>query len=91
MPRPAAGSAHHQPSTALAASPTSSTADNHAQSEVWLASDTAARDPSTGATSRLARASTGITTSDSPARTIPGTLASGSTRPSRSRVLSTPT
>jgi hypothetical protein len=50
MPRPAAGSAHHQPRAALAARPTSSTADNHAHSEVWSASDTAARDPNTGAT-----------------------------------------
>jgi hypothetical protein len=91
MPRPAAGSAHHQPRAALAASPTSNTADSHAHSEVWLASDTAARDPSTGATLRLARANTGMTTSDRAARTMPGRLVSGSTRPSRSRVLSTPT
>jgi hypothetical protein len=90
MPRPAAGSAHHQPNRALAASPTRSTAHSRAHSEVWLASDTAAREPSTGATLRLARASTGITTSDSPARTMPGRLASGSARLSRSRVLSTP-
>jgi type IV secretory pathway VirB2 component (pilin) len=46
MLRPAAGSAHHQPKAALAASPTSSTADRSARSEVWLASDTVARDPS---------------------------------------------
>ena len=52
---------HHQPSAALAARPTSSTADSSAHSEVWLASDTAARNPSTGATFRVARASTGMT------------------------------
>jgi hypothetical protein len=40
---------------------------------------------------RLARASTGITTSDSPARMMPGMLASGSERLSRSRMLSVPT
>ena len=91
IPSPAAGSAHHQPRAALTARPTSSTADSHAHSDVWLASDTAARDPRTGATLRLARASPGITTSDSPAKTMPGMLASGSTRPSRSRVLSNPT
>ena len=43
-----------------------------------MASDTAAREPSTGATLRLARASTGMTTSDRAARTMPGILASGS-------------
>src|SRR4029453_773906 len=59
--------------------------------EVWLASDTAACDPSTGATLRLARASTGMTTSDRAARTMPGKLAAGSARASRSRVLATPT
>src|SRR4051794_36312923 len=91
MPSPATGSAHHHPNSALAPRPTSSTAESSAHRFVCCASATAADEPMTGASSRLARARSGITASDSAAMTMPTTLVSGRAPPSRSRTASTPT
>jgi len=81
---PATGSAHHQPSTALAESPTRSAADNIVQTLVCAASATAACEPSDNARRRLADARIGITMSDSAAIAMPSVDASGSWRPMRS-------
>ncbi len=91
MPSSATGSAHHHPNAALANSPTNSTADSSAHRFVCYASATAAAEPSAGATARLARASWGMTASESAAMTRPTVLASGRVALHRSLPDSTPT
>ena len=74
MTSAAAGSAHHRPSKAFSSNPPRRIADKYMQKSVCFASACIAALPSNVPTLRLARASNGITTSDTHARTMPGML-----------------
>src|SRR5579859_981864 len=76
----ARGSIHHQPNTALAASPSSTTAERYVHSCVSAASALSATEPIRPATRRLAQASDGMTISDSAVITSPSGLRWGSSR-----------
>jgi hypothetical protein len=85
----ATGSAHHQPSKALSPTPAKAMTDRYAQSDVCAAS--AARVPLRSPTAifRFARASSGITTTDSARRAIPTWLLSGGSLSNNERPAST--
>ena len=88
---PATGSAHHQPHSALSDSPPSRMPDSAAQRLDWRESACNARLLRTAANRRLRADSSGITISDSTARTIPIRLTSGGVLAMSDRVASTAT
>jgi hypothetical protein len=77
MTSAAAGSAHHQPASAFASSPTRSAIERYAQSWLWLASLTVADDPSACPTLRFARARSGMVGAVNAARPMPTQEAPG--------------
>src|SRR4029077_9700390 len=77
MMRAAIGSAHQRPNKAFRRRPPKRMADRYTQKSVCLASACMAALPRALATLRLARESSGIATSDTQARMIPGMLCSG--------------
>ncbi len=65
------GSAHHQPTVALAPSPTSSTAESEVHNQVWALSATTVGVPIAVPVRCFAIARMGITTSDAVASAMP--------------------
>src|SRR6266566_7498486 len=91
MPSAATGSAHHQPSVAFKNTPASAIADRYAHKEVWRASAWRAPLSIADATFNLARARSGITTTDIERITMPAIVLSGRSRNHRLLALSTAT
>jgi hypothetical protein len=71
IPRAASGSAHHHPTVALSNSPTRRIADRLEHNSVSVESARITGLPSRRPTTRFAHASSGITTSETAASTIP--------------------
>ncbi len=86
---PATGSAHHQPTRAFRTRPTSRIADRYAHRSVCRESAASAALESAVATRRFARASNGITMTDSAATAMPTGLESGCSRCQSATVAST--
>src|SRR5437899_1594796 len=77
MTKPATGSAHHSPNSALSSNPPSRMAERYVQKSVWRASAAIAALPRPTPTLLFARARRGIAINETAATTIPGTLLAG--------------
>jgi hypothetical protein len=85
------GSAHDQPNSRFSSNPTSSTPERYVHSSVWWESATALAEPSSRPARRCAYDSSGMTTSDTAAKTIPAVEDPAVSPPSRDRTDSTVT